>query len=650
MKKLLINFLLFSALTGVGYLLFNAFKFEDNGKTFIKNTGIPDHRTCATEEVYERLSKGYPDYKKNREQLENLTREYIKNHKNKDNVLITIPVVVHVVYNTPQQNISEDQVLSQISVLNRDYRRHNTDTVNTPVPFKPIGADVQVEFCMARRDPNNNPTTGITRTQTNVQSFTTDNAVKYTASGGIDGWDRNRYLNIWVCNLGNNLLGYAEYPGGPASSDGVVILCTAFGTGGSTQPPYNLGRTATHEVGHWLNLIHIWGDDNGACTGSDQCNDTPNQGAENYGCPGFPHTDNCSPNSPGVMYMNYMDYTDDGCMNIFTMDQSARMISAINTFRSPILTANSCQNVSGHPIADFFADSTSILFGGIVHFSDNSAGIPTSWSWSFPGGNPSSSILQNPAVTYTTIGVYPVTQRIFNTFGGDSLTKTGYITVRGMNMNVFSLVLPPSLTRITTSASDMSIENFIWTKSAPSFVNYKWKLKKIGGSIEYSYPSNSSGTDTVAGFRKSFLDSLASVMGTTGDSVRCTWKAVVYNGLDSLSTNGFLVTFVRSPIGIQKISTNVPDKFVLYNNFPNPFNPSTIFKFDVAKTQNIKLTIYDMLGREVAVLHNGMLQPGTYSISWNASSFASGIYYYKMTVGDNTGNGFTDVKKMVLVK
>ncbi len=146
-------------------------------------------------------------------------------------------------------------------------------------------------------------------------------------------------------------------------------------------------------------------------------------------------------------------------------------------------------------------------------------------------------------------------------------------------MNSISLVSPPSFTRIITSATDPTIENFVWTKSASSFVNYKWKVKKIGSSIEYSYSSNSSGADTVAGFRRSFLDSLATTMGTTGDSVRCTWKGLwSITMMDSLSSSSFLVTFVRNPIGIQQISTNIPGKFALYNNYPNPFNPTTIFK------------------------------------------------------------------------
>ncbi len=649
MKKYLFNLSAIVALIVSGYLLFNAFTFEDNPSNYVvKFDGTPERRTCATMDVYNKMIQKYPEYKINREIIEKQTQEYIKVHgKLNSNTIITIPVVVHVVYNTPQQNISEDQVQSQIDVLNRDYRRHNLDTVNTPAPFKPVGADAQVQFCLARRDPNGNPTLGITRTQTSVVSWIDDDAVKFTSSGGHDAWDRNKYLNMWACNLGASLLGYAQFPGGPAATDGVVILYTAFGSVGILGPPYDKGRTATHEVGHWMNLYHIWGDDNGSCSGSDLVDDTPNQGSENYGCPGFPHTDNCSPNYPGVMYMNYMDYTDDGCMNIFTMGQSARITAALNGARAPILTSNGCTNVSGMPITGFLADSTSIIYGGTVHYADNSAGIPTSWNWTFTGGTPPTSSAQNPTVSYTIPGFYTVKLRISNSFGADSLTKTGYIKVRGANLSAFNLVSPPAFTRITTSANDPSTADFSWTKSVTApLVTYKWKVKKLGTSFQYVYTSNSSGSDSVISVRKSLLDTLAQAMGTTGDSVRCLWQAFVYNGVDSMaSSSSFFVTFVRGPIGIEQISSNVPSKFALYNSYPNPFNPSTAFKFDVAKLQDVKITIFDLLGREVAILVNGALQPGIYTATWNASNFASGVYYYKMESAS-----FSEVKKMVLVK
>ncbi|WP_460553055.1 M43 family zinc metalloprotease [Hymenobacter daeguensis] len=240
---------------------------------------------------------------------------------------ITIPVVVHVLYSTAAQNISDAQVQSQIAVLNEDYRKLNADAGNTPSIYAGLAADVNVQFVLAKRDPNGNATTGIIHKATKTTSWRTDDAVKKSKRGGDDPWDATQYLNLWACNLGQGLLGYAQFPGGATATDGVVILYSAFGSrakypAGTYTTTYDLGRTATHEVGHWLNLRHIWGDDNGACTGSDLVADTPNQGAENYGCPAFPHV-SCS--NSGDMSMNYMDYTDDRCMYMFSTGQSARM-------------------------------------------------------------------------------------------------------------------------------------------------------------------------------------------------------------------------------------------------------------------------------------------------------------------------------------
>jgi len=252
----------------------------------------------------------------------------------------TIPVVVHVIYRTPAQNISDAQIASQIDVLNRDYRMTNPDAANAPAVFKPFASDVRIEFEMARVDPNGNPTTGITRTQTTVASFAADNKMKFTAQGGHDAWDSTRYLNIWVCpeivdpNVGA-LYGYAQFPGaGAADTDGVAIDNTAFGTTGTARAPANLGRTATHEIGHWLDLHHIWGDKND-CTGDDLVADTPPQQDHNFGAPTFPHV-TCTNGPNGDMFMNYMDYVDDRVMVMFTAGQVVRMQAAHNGPRSTI--------------------------------------------------------------------------------------------------------------------------------------------------------------------------------------------------------------------------------------------------------------------------------------------------------------------------
>ncbi len=646
MQRILKTFLLILSAAAL-YAFIAEYSGETAGTSPVTGSdSVLQKRTCGTMNYLEQTYKNDPQYQKILEDLDKSAVEFSKTHASRDLSLVTIPVVVHVVYSISSQNISYDQIRTQIDVLNRDYRRLNRDTANTPPAFKPVASDPMIQFCLAQRDPSGNPSLGVTRTLTTVQTFGLDDAVKFSSMGGHDAWDRNKYLNIWVCNLGSNLLGYATFPGGNPATDGVVIGYLYFGTIGTATPPYHLGRTATHEVGHWLQLYHIWGDDNGACTGSDLVADTPNQGAENYGCPGFPHI-SCNNGPNGDMFMNYMDYTDDGCMNIFTNGQSVRMSSALNGPRAPILTSNGCTSVNGTPIAMFVADSTSIVHGRTVQFTDLSAGIPTGWSWDFSGGTPSSSNIQNPSVVYNAAGLYSVKLTVTNSFGTDTLTRISYIRVMGTPMSAFTLVSPPSLTRITTSPADTSLVRFTWTRAAYApDVTYKLKLRKLGAPNDLIYTSNNSGLDSAITFRNSYLDTLANNLGITGDSVKCFWRVYAYNGVDSTASSATnFITFVRSVIGVQNISTGIPVKFALYNNYPNPFNPATNIKFDIAKRQKVNITLYDVIGRVAAVLVNETLEPGTYEAKWDASGFASGIYYYRMQTGE-----FSDTKKMVLIK
>ncbi len=235
--------------------------------------------------------------------------------------VITIPVVVHIIYNSSEQNISDDQVLSQIAVLNTDYRKLNADTARIPSYYLPYSADCGFQFALAKVDTNGYATSGIVRRHTNIQSFSLSDNMKITANGGDNAWDRDHYLNIWVCNLSGGIAGYSSVPGGPKATDGVVIQYTAFGTTGMAKAPFNLGRTATHEIGHWLNMIHLWGD---TYCGNDYVDDTPQQQQANRGNPdGILIT--CGNDPYGDMYMDFMDLTDDCRMNMFTCGQRDRM-------------------------------------------------------------------------------------------------------------------------------------------------------------------------------------------------------------------------------------------------------------------------------------------------------------------------------------
>lgn len=300
-------------------------------------------RKCGTMENLERLKMENPGLAEQMKKIEEHTTRFVQQGARVSGI-VKIPVVVHVVYNTSSQNISDAQIQSQITVLNEDFRRTNADKTNTPSGFSSLAADAEIEFCLATISLTGAATTGIVRKSTSTTSFSDDDGVKYSSSGGDNAWDASKYLNLWVCNLGGGLLGYAQFPGGPSSTDGVVINYQYFGRNGTAVAPYNKGRTASHEVGHWLNLYHIWGDDGGACTGSDNVSDTPNQGAENYGCPTYPKTDGCTASSPGVMFMNYMDYTDDACMNMLSTGQKSRMRALFDAAgaRVSLLSSNGC--------------------------------------------------------------------------------------------------------------------------------------------------------------------------------------------------------------------------------------------------------------------------------------------------------------------
>lgn len=233
---------------------------------------------------------------------------------------IIIPVVVHIVWNNSAQNISDAQVLSQLDVLNKDFNGLNTDRSKVPPYFSALAADCGISFALAKTDPQGRPCNGIVRKQSSIAVFNFDDKVKSAAAGGDDAWNAGHYLNIWVCNLLGGVSGYASTPGGPAEKDGVVISTGVFGTL-STTGPFNRGRTAVHEIGHWLNLRHIWGD---ASCGDDKVDDTPPQKAANRGCNTGEHF-SCGETAHGDMYMNFMDFSDDACMYMFTKGQRARM-------------------------------------------------------------------------------------------------------------------------------------------------------------------------------------------------------------------------------------------------------------------------------------------------------------------------------------
>lgn len=300
---------------------------------------MPQFRTCATSMVHHMQLEADPGFRTRQMEIEKHCQDCMSRRLSMPKKPNKIQCVVHILYNQASQNISDAQIESQIEVLNNDFRAKNSDIGNVPAVWSGLVADSMIEFELASKSPSGANTNGITRTKTSVTAFAADDSMKFSNFGGIDAWNAQKYLNIWVCNVvdtSGTILGYAQFPGGPPTTDGIVILSQVFGTTGSAVAPFNRGRTTTHEVGHYLNLRHIWGDED-ACLGSDRVDDTPNAATANFGEPAFPSI-SCNNGPDGDMFMNYMDYVDDGAMFMFTHGQVARMRATLSGARKTLIS------------------------------------------------------------------------------------------------------------------------------------------------------------------------------------------------------------------------------------------------------------------------------------------------------------------------
>ncbi|TDB61387.1 M43 family zinc metalloprotease [Arundinibacter roseus] len=362
---------------------------------------------------------------------------------------LTIPVIVHIVHNGEAvgqgRNLSLARIQSQIATLNEDFRRApGTPGFNND----PRGADIEIDFCLARIDQQGRPMAeaGVNRINGGQPSWSRNDIENILKPSTI--WDPDKYYNIWVLDFASTdglLIGYAQFPSlstlngipdnSPRNTDGVVVRYQSFGNVlkgnfGNMDAPYNRGRTLTHETGHWLGLRHIWGDAN---CGNDFVDDTPPQASESRGC-------SVGRTSCGSVNMveNYMDYSDDACMNIFTNGQKLRMrtVMDLSPRRNTLAQSNLCGTlVAGPPRANFRAETQQILLGGQVRFFDLSTNFPNRWYWTFEGGTPTNSTDQNPVVTYNTPGRFEVTLVAANSTGiSDTLKRTAYIEVLNVGL------------------------------------------------------------------------------------------------------------------------------------------------------------------------------------------------------------------------
>jgi len=427
MKKLLLPVLL--AITSISF----------GQQTRNYDEVVPCHHSEETEKMLAAMSEEErQQYHENQEQLRLFTQQYIEENgaelrgEGNREILYTVPVVFHIIHAGGDENISAEQVEDCIRIMNEDYQKLNNDWNNVNDAFTDIVADVQVEFKLARKDPQGNCTNGITRTFSPITFGGSGQQRQSVVVNEHGTWPGNRYMNVFVAADIGGAAGYTTYPNFSGMGNGIHVLHDYVGSIGTGTP--GRSRTMTHEAGHWFNLPHLWGNSNDPdlasnCNQDDGVSDTPNTVGWT----------SCNRNGTSCGSLdnveNYMEYSY--CSKMFTEGQKARMHAALNSSTGGRSTVVSAANLEFTGVnepdilcrADFGANATVVCAGQEISFTDYSFHSPSGWEWSFPGGNPSSSIEQNPSIVYNTPGVYEVELTATDGTSSDTYTRTEYITV-----------------------------------------------------------------------------------------------------------------------------------------------------------------------------------------------------------------------------
>ena len=646
MKNVIVNLLMVSFFIYSGLL-------HSQQKKALNRTSKPSPDgiyRCLSDEYNAKLLENYPEMMGS-QSFEKKLQNIIKERKSEKVqsvggvTLIRIPVVVHVIHNGTAigvgANISDAQVNSQIQVLNEDYRRlMGTNGYNTHAD----GADTNIEFFLAREDPDCNPTTGIDRL--NLSSIS-------ASWSGPDGnsdsvlkpmtiWEPSRYLNMWTVTLSDNtLLGYAQYPGGPPQTDGVVMGYQYFGSNDAlgvnldSSMPYDLGRTTTHEVGHYLGLLHTFQD---GCADGDLVADTPATAQENYDCP--IGQDSCPVVADGILDMveNYMDYTDDACMNIFTNGQSARMDAVLSGVRLSL--ANSTVSDTALP---------SVNYDGSIKIMDLNVDPCTgSFTPQIRLANYGTVTLTAATISYDLNGG---TSEVINWTGslanGASEIIDLPITVTPMGSNNFNISVSQS-NADQRSCNDNDSENFIGasyetttqihlTLNTDSYAEEtSWQFGPVGNptqytSPNYNAPSNDNNTFTYA-FDVVINECYTfTIFDDFSDGICCEYG----NGSYELRTDDNTLIRSGAKFGAEEstvISTTAlsTENYFTTNHvrlFPNPTNSNmTIGLFNINMLPD-SYNIYNMLGQRV--MTKKVVTPKDLEV--NTSIFSDGIYFIKLT-------------------
>ncbi|MEO6037571.1 MAG: T9SS type A sorting domain-containing protein [Saprospiraceae bacterium] len=622
-------------------------------------TTAQQHRICGANEVLLRQLQEDPSFRQRLDAIEAQTNLFIQSGGAQDRTVVTIPVVVHVVWNLAVQNVSDAQIQSQIDVLNADFRKLNGDVNNTPAAFAGLAADCELNFCMAARTPSGAATNGIERRQTTTTAFGTNDNVKHTNTGGLDAWDATKYLNLWVCKLSGGVLGYAQFPGGPLATDGVVITYTGFGTIGTATAPFHLGRTATHEVGHWVNLYHIWGDDGTGCNGSDNCADTPNQADENYGCPVFPAV-SCTNGPNGDMFMNYMDYTDDACMFMFTTGQKGRMqplflsggsryglVSSLGC--TPPSGGGSCDTPAGLTATSIAQTSATLNWGAVsgatsynLQWKLSSAGTFTTvsglsgTSYNLSGLTASTSYdYQVQAVCSGTPGSYSAASSFITLASGGGGCADVY---EPNNTNGTAAIIPvnTAFTAQIASSTDKDYYKFANTSTTRNIkvdlttlpFDYDLKLYRNTALVGTSQNGGTLSEQLIYNTNNVSTSYIAYVYGYSGafSTTQCyTLKASLSssNWRNDGSTDG----------QVEEIELPVQFENAGFGMFPNPATSQLTVEVPMEAETDVQVSIVDPSGRAALQQHR-TLSKGDNQMLFDVHNLPNGVYFVQVRNGE----------------
>ena len=560
---------------------------------------------CGTYDANKAIEMIDPEgYRLEREKLEQETMEFAQ--RKSSAATYTIPVVFHILHLYGTENISDAQIFDAMEVINRDFNKQNADTANTIAAFAGIAANVGIEFKLAKLDPQGNCTNGIDRIYSAYTNVGDEDAK-------LNQWPRNKYLNIWVVkDISSGAAGYSQYPSNfGAASDGIMILHTYVGSIGTGSP--SRSRALTHEIGHWLNLAHPWGNSNtpgvaSNCNIDDGVTDTPNT-------IGWTSC-NLNGTSCGSLdnVQNFMEYSY--CSTMFTNGQKTRMVAALNSSTASRNNLSTAANLTATgvnsntvcaPDADFYTLTPAVCVNSSVNFVDNSSlGAATSWNWTFPGGSPATSTDQSPVVTYATPGTYSVSLTVSNANGSNSVTKNSYVTVESTTADITTPTFFEGFENLTLGAAN------------------GWSTTNLGGGSAWA-------TTTATAYTGSKSVRLNNISNTPGF-------------IDELITPSIDLTQFTSPRLYYKVAYA---NLTATDNITNSFQ--ILSSVDCGKTWGVRRT-YTETALETVSPQNSTFTPTSQS-QWredniNLSSFAiysNIIFKFKFVAGEGNNLYLDDI-------